>query len=86
MGDIVQFPAGASLPDDEEMMDLEDMDLDELTAEELEDLQEQIESLYHILLHQEPEDEESEEYLEWEEKVEFLDDMMDEIQDRLDEE
>ena len=63
--------------------DAEDMDLDGLSAEELNALQMEAEKLYQQVLDAEPEDEDSDEYAEWEENLEILDDLMDDIQDRL---
>ena len=59
------------------------MVLDGLGEDELNALQTEAERLYDLLLQQEPEDTESEEYADWEEKLEVLDDLMDDIQDRL---
>lgn len=63
--------------------DAEDMDLDGLSPEELNALQLEAEKLYQQVLDAEPEDEDSDEYAEWEENLEILDDLMDDIQDRL---
>ena len=63
--------------------DAEDMDLDGLSPEELNALQTEAEKLYQQVLDAEPEDEDSDEYAEWEENLEILDDLMDDIQDRL---
>ena len=61
----------------------EEMSLDGLSAEALNALYAQAEALYRELLDQEPEDEDSAEHIEWEEDLETLDDVMDDIQDRL---
>ena len=63
--------------------DAEDMDLDGLSPEELNALQLEAEKLYQQILNAEPEDEDSDEYAEWEDRLEILDDLMDDIQDRL---
>lgn len=60
---------------------------EEMTREELLLLIPRIEALYDRLQDEEPEDDdpESEEYLAWEEDLEMLDDLLDDIQDLLDE-
>ena len=58
---------------------------EELTREEMLLLIPKIEALYDALQEEEPGDIMSEEYLAWEEDLEVLDDLLDEIQDLLEE-
>ena len=60
-------------------------DIDDMTREELSGLLGRLKDLYDDVLTQEPEDDESEEYLDWVEGLEALDDLMDDITDRLEE-
>ncbi len=55
-----------------------------MAAPEAEKTLRRLEEIYDVLAGFEPEDEESEETLEWEALLEDMDDMMDEIRDRLD--
>ena len=59
--------------------------IDDMTREELLGLLGRLKDLYDDVLTQEPEDDESEEYLDWVEGLEALDDLMDDITDRLEE-
>ena len=54
-----------------------------MTVQELHALLNQINLKYDELEFQEPEDEDSDEYAEWEDTLECLDDLIDDIQDRL---
>lgn len=80
MGKIVLFP-GAGLTLETALS----INAEEYAKEELEGLLPLIENLYDEMQEEEPEDIESEEYYEWSELMEALDDLMDEIQDRLEE-
>ncbi|MBQ4639382.1 MAG: hypothetical protein IJB69_02565 [Clostridia bacterium] len=80
MGKIVLFP-GAGLTLETALS----INAEEYAKEELEGLLPLIENLYDEIQEEEPEDIESEEYYEWSELMEALDDLMDEIQDRLEE-
>lgn len=62
-----------------------ELDVAQYTGEELEQMLPLIEDLYDALQEEEPEDIESQEYYEWAEMMEALDDLMDEIQDALEE-
>lgn len=62
-----------------------ELDAAQYTGEELEQMLPLIEDLYDALQEEEPEDIESQEYYEWAEMMEALDDLMDEIQDALEE-
>ena len=80
MAKIVFFP-GTTL-DVETALSL---DVDAYSQEELEALLPMIEDLYEEIEEEEPDDPESEEYYLWAALLEEMDDLMDEIQDRLDE-
>lgn len=80
MGKIVLFP-GAGLTLETALS----INAEEYAKEELEGLLPLIENLYDEMQEEEPKDIESEEYYEWSELMEALDDLMDEIQDRLEE-
>ena len=56
-----------------------------MTREELSGLLGRLKDLYDDVLTQEPADDESDEYLDWVEGLEALDDLMDDITDRLEE-
>ncbi len=60
-------------------------DIDDMTREELSGLLGRLKDLYDDVLTQEPADDESDEYLDWVEGLEALDDLMDDITDRLEE-
>ena len=60
-------------------------DIDAMTREELSGLLGRLKDLYDDVLTQEPADDESDEYLDWVEGLEALDDLMDDITDRLEE-
>ncbi len=79
MGKIVMFPGKFTL--DTALS----MDVDQYTREELEEMIPLIENLYDEMQEEEPEDIESEEYYEWSQVMEELDDLLDEIQDHLEE-
>ena len=64
--------------------DLEDADLTDLDLPRLEELLISLESAYARLEALEPDDEDSDEYLEWEEDLELMDDLMDGIRERMD--
>ncbi len=64
--------------------DLEDADLADLDLPRLEELLISLESAYARLEALEPDDEDSDEYLEWEEDLELMDDLMDGIRERMD--
>ncbi len=59
-------------------------DIDAMTPEEAEALLRRLEALYTVLSAPEPEDEDSDETLDWEALLEDMDDMMDDLRDRLD--
>ena len=80
MGKIIPFPGNEITP--ENVFSLEVNDIPE---DKLEDILAQIEDIYSDLEQEEPEDADSEEYYEWSEMLEALDDLMDEIQERIDE-
>lgn len=61
-----------------------DVDINEMTLEELEDYYEDLEDDYDDLENDEP-DEESGEHDEWEEKLEDIEDLMNDVQTRIDE-
>lgn len=61
------------------------LDVDAYNKEELPALLPLLETLYGEMEAEEPEDAESEEYYEWAEMLEEMDDLMDEIRDRLEE-
>ena len=60
-------------------------EIDAMTREELSGLLGRLKDLYDDVLTQEPADDESDEYLDWVEGLEALDDLMDDITDRLEE-
>ena len=62
----------------------DDVDYDEMSLSELEDLLDKLETQLLNLQGEEPE-EDSEEYEEWEEAVEELEDLIDEVQTAIDE-
>ena len=59
------------------------LDVEQYSKDELESMLPLIEKVYDALQEEEPEDIESQEYYEWAERMEALDDVMDEIQDAL---
>ena len=63
--------------------DLDNLDPDLLTVQEMKDLLIRLDSLYENMQALEPEDMESEEYDEWEDSLEEIDDLIDDIRDRL---
>ena len=63
--------------------DLDNLDPDLLTVQEMKDLLVRLDSLYENMQALEPEDMESEEYDEWEDSLEEIDDLIDDIRDRL---
>ena len=73
MGDILEFPV------EQEELDLEDMDAEQLRA-----CLEEVEELLAEHDRHEPKNMNSEEYEEWGDRREELEDLMDEILDRLD--
>lgn len=60
-------------------------DASSMTAEEAEKTLHRLEELYSVLAACEPEDEDSDEAMDWEALLEDMDDMMDDLRDRLDE-
>ncbi len=68
---------------DSEREQLDDLDLDSLDETALRLLRERIRVTYDMLAECAPEDEESEEFLLWEEDLEQLDDFLDELAERL---
>ncbi len=68
---------------DREREQLDDLDLDSLDETALRLLRERIRVTYDMLAERAPEDEESEEFLLWEEDLEQLDDFLDELAERL---
>lgn len=73
MGEILEFPVGAEEPE-----------LDDMNAEELRACLEEVEALIAEHDEHEPKNMNSEEYEEWGDRREELEDLMDEILDRLD--
>ena len=69
-----------------QLTEWENIDPEELEAEELEPLLGRLEEIYDELNAEEPDDEESDEYEEWLEMMEDLDSLMDDIRDRMEEE
>ncbi len=67
----------------EELDGLDELDLDKMDKAALSGLLERIRLTYPVLEAQEPEDDESEEYLLWQENLETLDDYLDELTERL---
>lgn len=74
MGDVIDFSRYAQEPD-----------LDRMNQEELLDYLEAVHGQIDRLDEQEPEDMDSEEYEDWGDRHEELEDLADDIQDRLDE-
>ena len=68
------------LPDD-----LDDLDLDSMTVAGLNDLLVRLDQLYDHQQALEPGEEDSDAYDEWEESLEEIDDLIDDIRDRLEE-
>lgn len=64
--------------------DVEELDVDDMSIEELEAYIAQLRAKRDALEDEEPDDEDSDEYEEWEEECEQLEDMIDDAQDRLD--
>jgi hypothetical protein len=64
---------------------LDDLDPEAMSGPELVLLLEHLNHLYDELQPLETEDEDSDEYLAWEEDLEYLDDLMDDIRDCLEE-
>ncbi|MCD8309002.1 MAG: hypothetical protein LUD19_04025, partial [Clostridia bacterium] len=60
-----------------------DIGMDDMTVEELEAYYDQVECEYGDLENEEPDDIESDEHYEWEEKTEELEDLMSDIEDRI---
>ncbi len=61
-----------------------DLDTENMSLSEAEKALERLEEIYDILADHEVEDEESDETLAWEELLEDMDDMLDDLRDRLD--
>lgn len=66
------------------MQEMLDSDLSGMTPERLNRFREKLDVLYAEIEALEPEDTESEEFLDWEETLEQLDDLMDDVNDSLD--
>ena len=66
------------------MQEMLDSDLSCMTPERLNRFREELDALYAEIEALEPEDTESEEFLDWEETLEQLDDLMDDVNDSLD--
>jgi len=66
------------------MQEMLDSDLSGMTSERLNRFREKLDALYAEIEALEPEDTESEEFLDWEETLEQLDDLMDDVNDSLD--
>ena len=62
----------------------DDVDLDEMTLEELKELLSNLKRELDIVLGDEPEDEDSEEFSDWEDMVEDLEDRIDDVLDAID--
>ncbi|MBQ9008479.1 MAG: hypothetical protein IJ088_04015 [Clostridia bacterium] len=69
----------------EVMRELPEFDPDGMTPKEIAPYLEKVKAVYATLEQMEPADPDSEEFLEWEEALEDLDSLMDEISDMLDE-
>ena len=65
--------------------DLDDLDLDSMTVAGLNDLLVRLDQLYDHQQALEPGEEDSDAYDEWEESLEEIDDLIDDIRDRLEE-
>ena len=63
----------------------EEPDIDEMTAEELQEYKAQLEQQIAEFDEKEPEDQESEEFEEWAEQHEELEDLLDDVIDKLEE-
>lgn len=61
-----------------------EVDLEEMTLEELNEYREKVEGELDILETQIPEDDESPEYAEWEEKIQVLEELLDDIDSCID--
>ena len=68
----------------EELDQLDELDLDAMTENQLRILLVRVTTTYPLLEQTQPADEDSEEYLLWQEDLETLDDYIDELTDRLD--
>ena len=66
------------------MQEMLDSDLSGMTPERLNRFSEKLDALYAEIEALEPENTESEEFLDWEETLEQLDDLMDDVNDSLD--
>lgn len=62
----------------------DDLDLDDNSLEELEGLLEDLQRELDIVLGDEPEDEDSDEFSDWEDLVDELEDKINEVQDAID--
>ena len=62
----------------------EDLDLEDKTSEELNDLLVELQRRLEIILGDEPDDDESDEYEEWEDEISRLEDMINQVQEALD--
>ena len=69
---------------EEDIDDFDSMDLSNLNEEELEDLYDKADALRDDLEDKEPEDENSEEYSIWEDRLSATEDFINRIQERLD--
>ena len=68
----------------EELDQLDELDLDAMTENQLRILLVRVRTTYPLLEQTQPADEDSEEYLLWQEDLETLDDYIDELSERLD--
>ena len=62
----------------------EDLDLEDKTSEELNDLLLELQRRLEIILGDEPDDDEPDEYEEWEDEISRLEDMIDQVQEAID--
>ena len=67
----------------EELDALDELDLDAMDETALRTLLERVRLTYPVIEAQEPEDDETEDYLLWQESLETLDDYLDELTERL---
>ena len=67
------------------MDDLEDLCIRDMSLPELRALLDQLNVLYDEQQGLEPDEEDSDEYDEWQEGLELIDDLIDDIRDRIDE-
>ena len=68
---------------EEEIDALDSTDLDTMSREELEELQDRAEDLINELEDSEPEDEDSQEHSDWEDKLSDIEGLIDQIEEKL---